>query len=197
METLGEVRRTAGTSPWRMGTEGLVSAIVTQNVDGLHQAAGSKAVHELHGRSVWSGASPAAESSLRSCFPRKRPADSAAGNSRPGGALRRNAPRENSGRSHGPRFLLFALSRPRLFPCSLPRQPSSRKGKTARGMALYLEQHPHPSGFHRRRRYPEFHRRRSGKDRRHCFERITDSLHSLFDQKTPLICIQLTFPIMS
>lgn len=50
METLGEVRPNSGhltLAEWER--KGLVSAIVTQNVDGLHQAAGSKAVHELHG----------------------------------------------------------------------------------------------------------------------------------------------------
>ena len=29
--------------------EGILSAVITQNIDGLHQAAGSKAVYELHG----------------------------------------------------------------------------------------------------------------------------------------------------
>jgi len=50
METLGEVRPNSGhltLAEWER--KGLVSAVVTQNVDGLHQAAGSKTVHELHG----------------------------------------------------------------------------------------------------------------------------------------------------
>ena len=33
----------------RWEKEGRLSAVVTQNIDGLHQAAGSKRVHELHG----------------------------------------------------------------------------------------------------------------------------------------------------
>ncbi len=33
----------------RWEEEGRLSAVVTQNIDGLHQKAGSKAVHELHG----------------------------------------------------------------------------------------------------------------------------------------------------
>ncbi|MDO5733717.1 MAG: NAD-dependent protein deacylase [Eubacteriales bacterium] len=33
----------------RLEAEGLIQAIITQNVDGLHQAAGSKKVFELHG----------------------------------------------------------------------------------------------------------------------------------------------------
>ena len=33
----------------RLEAEGKLSAIVTQNIDGLHQAAGSKTVYELHG----------------------------------------------------------------------------------------------------------------------------------------------------
>ena len=33
----------------RWEEEGKLSAVVTQNIDGLHQKAGSKAVHELHG----------------------------------------------------------------------------------------------------------------------------------------------------
>lgn len=36
----------------KLEREGKLSAIVTQNIDGLHQKAGSKAVYELHG-SVW------------------------------------------------------------------------------------------------------------------------------------------------
>lgn len=36
----------------RLEAEGLVKAVVTQNIDGLHQRAGSKRVFELHG-SVW------------------------------------------------------------------------------------------------------------------------------------------------
>lgn len=35
-----------------MEKEGLISAVVTQNVDGLHQKAGSKAVIELHGSGI-------------------------------------------------------------------------------------------------------------------------------------------------
>lgn len=48
--TLGEVRPNKGhliLAEWER--RGLVSAIITQNVDGLHHAAGSQAVHELHG----------------------------------------------------------------------------------------------------------------------------------------------------
>ena len=33
----------------KLENEGKLKAIVTQNIDGLHQAAGSKAVYELHG----------------------------------------------------------------------------------------------------------------------------------------------------
>lgn len=33
----------------RLEADGLVDAVVTQNIDGLHQCAGSKVVHELHG----------------------------------------------------------------------------------------------------------------------------------------------------
>lgn len=33
----------------RLEAQGLVDAVVTQNIDGLHQCAGSKVVHELHG----------------------------------------------------------------------------------------------------------------------------------------------------
>lgn len=33
----------------KLEKEGRLKAVVTQNVDGLHQAAGSKTVHELHG----------------------------------------------------------------------------------------------------------------------------------------------------
>ena len=33
----------------RLETEGKLAAVVTQNIDGLHQAAGSKRVYELHG----------------------------------------------------------------------------------------------------------------------------------------------------
>ena len=33
----------------RLEAEGKLSAVVTQNIDGLHQKAGSKVVHELHG----------------------------------------------------------------------------------------------------------------------------------------------------
>jgi NAD-dependent deacetylase len=33
----------------RLEEEGKLKAVVTQNIDGLHQAAGSRAVHELHG----------------------------------------------------------------------------------------------------------------------------------------------------
>ena len=50
IEILGEVQPNRGhriLAEWER--RGLVSAVVTQNVDGLHQAAGSKAVHELHG----------------------------------------------------------------------------------------------------------------------------------------------------
>ena len=36
----------------RLEEEGLVKAVITQNIDGLHQRAGSKCVFELHG-SVW------------------------------------------------------------------------------------------------------------------------------------------------
>ena len=32
-----------------MEQEGKLRSVVTQNIDGLHQAAGSKRVHELHG----------------------------------------------------------------------------------------------------------------------------------------------------
>jgi NAD-dependent deacetylase len=48
--TLGEVRPNKGhliLAEWEK--RGLVSAIITQNVDGLHHAAGSTVVHELHG----------------------------------------------------------------------------------------------------------------------------------------------------
>ncbi|HPE67648.1 MAG TPA: Sir2 family NAD-dependent protein deacetylase, partial [Synergistales bacterium] len=48
--TLGEVRPNKGhliLAEWEK--RGLVSAIITQNVDGLHHAAGSRVVHELHG----------------------------------------------------------------------------------------------------------------------------------------------------
>ncbi len=48
--TLGEVRPNKGhliLAEWER--RGLVSAVITQNVDGLHHAAGSQAVHELHG----------------------------------------------------------------------------------------------------------------------------------------------------
>ena len=33
----------------RLEAQGKLKAVVTQNIDGLHQAAGSRAVHELHG----------------------------------------------------------------------------------------------------------------------------------------------------
>ena len=33
----------------RLEAEGKLAAVVTQNIDGLHQAAGSKRVYELHG----------------------------------------------------------------------------------------------------------------------------------------------------
>ena len=33
----------------QIGREGKCKAVVTQNIDGLHQAAGSKVVYELHG----------------------------------------------------------------------------------------------------------------------------------------------------
>lgn len=33
----------------RLENEGKMTAVITQNIDGLHQAAGSKVVHELHG----------------------------------------------------------------------------------------------------------------------------------------------------
>jgi NAD-dependent deacetylase len=33
----------------QLEAEGKLAAVITQNIDGLHQAAGSKAVHELHG----------------------------------------------------------------------------------------------------------------------------------------------------
>ena len=36
----------------KLENEGLLRAVVTQNIDGLHQKAGSKSVYELHG-SVW------------------------------------------------------------------------------------------------------------------------------------------------
>ena len=36
----------------RLETEGLLNGVITQNIDGLHQAAGSETVYELHG-SVW------------------------------------------------------------------------------------------------------------------------------------------------
>jgi NAD-dependent deacetylase len=48
--TLGEVRPNKGhliLAEWEK--RGLVAAIVTQNVDGLHHSAGSQTVHELHG----------------------------------------------------------------------------------------------------------------------------------------------------
>jgi len=50
IEILGEVQPNRGhriLAEWER--RGLVSAVVTQNVDGLHQAAGSKTVRELHG----------------------------------------------------------------------------------------------------------------------------------------------------
>ena len=50
MDTLDEVRPNKGhliLAEWEK--RGLVSAVVTQNVDGLHQAAGSKNIYELHG----------------------------------------------------------------------------------------------------------------------------------------------------
>ncbi|NCB17831.1 MAG: NAD-dependent deacylase [Synergistales bacterium] len=50
IETLGEVQPNRGhliLADWER--RGLVSAVVTQNVDGLHRAAGSKTVRELHG----------------------------------------------------------------------------------------------------------------------------------------------------
>lgn len=50
IETLGDVQPNKGhriLAEWER--LGLVSAVVTQNVDGLHQAAGSKTVWELHG----------------------------------------------------------------------------------------------------------------------------------------------------
>src|SRR5216684_1964582 len=39
---------------WRFGTleQYVPTTVVTQNIDGLHQAAGSKEVHEIHG-SIW------------------------------------------------------------------------------------------------------------------------------------------------
>ncbi len=48
--TLGEVQPNRGhliLADWER--RGLVGGIITQNVDGLHHAAGSKVVHELHG----------------------------------------------------------------------------------------------------------------------------------------------------
>lgn len=48
--TIGEVKPNKGhliLAEWER--RGIISAIVTQNVDGLHQAAGSKTVWELHG----------------------------------------------------------------------------------------------------------------------------------------------------
>lgn len=39
----------AHTALARLEAEGRLAAIVTQNIDGLHQAAGSKIVHEVHG----------------------------------------------------------------------------------------------------------------------------------------------------
>jgi len=50
IKTLGDVQPNRGhkiLAEWEH--RGLVSAVVTQNVDGLHQAAGSKTVRELHG----------------------------------------------------------------------------------------------------------------------------------------------------
>ena len=41
---------TTGTGPWpRLQQRGLLDGIITQNVDGLHQAAGATDVIELHG----------------------------------------------------------------------------------------------------------------------------------------------------
>ena len=36
----------------RLEQQGKLSAVITQNIDGLHQAAGSKTVHELHGSTL-------------------------------------------------------------------------------------------------------------------------------------------------
>lgn len=50
ISTLGEVKPHRGhelIARWE--DRGLVSGVITQNVDGLHQAAGSKTVYELHG----------------------------------------------------------------------------------------------------------------------------------------------------
>lgn len=37
----------------RLEAQGILKAVVTQNIDGLHQRAGSRTVYELHGSSLW------------------------------------------------------------------------------------------------------------------------------------------------
>ncbi|MCZ9339796.1 NAD-dependent protein deacetylase 1, partial [Streptomyces sp. TRM76130] len=51
--TFGRARPNAGhRAVAAFGRRGLLSGVITQNVDGLHQAAGSEGVVELHGSLV-------------------------------------------------------------------------------------------------------------------------------------------------
>ncbi|MGH9935453.1 MAG: SIR2 family NAD-dependent protein deacylase, partial [Blastocatellia bacterium] len=53
LQTLPDIHRAEPTAAHRLvaqlEAQGKLSAVVTQNIDGLHQAAGSQTVHEIHG----------------------------------------------------------------------------------------------------------------------------------------------------
>jgi len=53
LQTLPDIHRAKPTAAHRLvaqlEAQGKLSAVVTQNIDGLHQAAGSQTVHEIHG----------------------------------------------------------------------------------------------------------------------------------------------------
>ena len=66
---------------------GLVDCVITQNIDGLHEAAGSKNIHELHGTVNGVRCMDCAAPSTQAAFIAKKPCDACGGRLRPGVVL--------------------------------------------------------------------------------------------------------------
>jgi NAD-dependent deacetylase len=87
-EQMGGAKPNAGhiiVAGWE--ARGLVECVITQNIDGLHAAAGSKKIHELHGSVDGVRCMDCAAPSTQAAFIAKKPCESCGGRLRPGVVL--------------------------------------------------------------------------------------------------------------
>jgi NAD-dependent deacetylase len=68
-------------------SDGLVSCVITQNIDGLHAEAGSRVIHELHGSVNAVRCMECGAPSTKEAFMKKTPCDKCGGRLRPGVVL--------------------------------------------------------------------------------------------------------------